>query len=60
MHASQVINDSICRPLPLDLCVYCQPALLVVIGSALPSGRPVFACAVCLGKPLLSPNRHCI
>lgn len=51
------INGSTYRWPSLACCVYCLPALLVLIGSTLPSDRLMFAFAVCLGKSLLSSNR---
>lgn len=51
------VNGSASRRPSLAVCVYCLPAQLVLIGSALPSDRTMFAFAVCLGKSLLSSNR---
>lgn len=51
-----IVNGSTSTQASLALCVYCLPALLVLIGSIQPSDRTMFAFAVCLGKSLLSSN----
>lgn len=52
-----IVNGLTSTQASLPLCVYCLPALLVLIGSILPSDRTMFAFAVCLGKSLLSSDR---